>query len=294
MEWTVAQRHELALLLDRELSDAARAGAVARAAGLSAPTPMGVEPSFCWLSRLVREAAGAGKVESLIEAAEAAVSEAVAVDLRGLGVDPTADTGYSEADAETVREEDETQKMDLPKVAALAAEPEPGAAAPRPVGRPAEAPPIEGATAFFTRRVHISAPTDVAAGDVFDVSVTLAEAEAGTLATAPADAPAWAGAPLDLEVELWLEEGFSVADPGDLHRQISVAADEAKTELAWRLQAAGPLAGGVDVTVRFFCSGYEVGRAKAFVPERGAETEPRAGTPGAVVVPDTILERRSS
>lgn len=296
MEWTVAQRHELALLLDAELSNPARAGAVAVSAGLKPPQPMGVEPSFCWLSRLVGAAVRDGKVDALIEAAAGAVSETTAVGLRGVHVDPEAETEYSEADAETLREEDETQKIDLPSPAILApaAEPEaapaaePEAAAPRPMGTPAQAPPVDGAKSWFVRRVHVGAPLEVAAGDVFDVAVTLAIAAPGTIPTAPADAEPWAGAPVPLEVELWLEEGFAMAE-GDLHRELSVPADETKTEMSWRVEAAGPLADGVDMTVRFFCAGYEVGRAKCFVQRKDADVEPRPGAPGALVVPDTIL-----
>jgi len=119
--------------------------------------------------------------------------------------------------------------------------------------------------------------------------VTLSAAEPGSVATAPADAAPWSGAAVPMEVELWLEEAFA-AEGTQLHSTLAVSPDEAKTEAQFELVAADPLADGVDVTVRFFVSGYEVGRARTFIQNRDLEAvEPRAGAPGAVVVPDTIL-----
>jgi hypothetical protein len=308
MTWTVEIRHKLTLLLNEELSNPRRGAAVARAAGLAWIGEQGSETSFQRLSRLVLAASVAGKLDALVDAAKPAVSEATRVALQGLLVDPSADTLRSEADAPTMREEDDT--IQAPAVPAaeedrttdetdvgdddeedppLAAVEHEGAA-PRPPGTPAQAPPTEGATSWFVRRVHVGAPTTTSPGAELRFTVTLTTADPASVATAPADATPYAGGPVPLEVELWLEEGWP-ADGQDLHRVISVGAADAETRVDFAVVAPRPLADGVDATVRFFVRGYEVGRARAFVINREAEdVQPRPSTPGAVVVPDTILD----
>jgi len=301
MTWTVLKRHELTVLLERELSNPSRGAAVARAAGLEPPALRGVEPSFQRLSRLVLAASAAGKLDALVEAASPVVSEATRVALAGLTVDAGADTEYAEEDQPTMREEADTilaavQPVEEPapeaSVAEVAPEPmavEPDGAAPRPPGTPAQAPPTDGAESWLIRRVHISTPTTTSAGAELRFTVTLKSAEPGTVATAPADATPYEGEPVPVEVELWLEEGFP-ADGQDLHRVVPVSPFVDVVEVEFVVMAPAPLAEGVDATVRFFVHGFEVGRARAFVPNRDREdVEPRPATPGAVVVPNTIL-----
>ncbi|MCP4870790.1 MAG: hypothetical protein GY898_18970 [Proteobacteria bacterium] len=305
MTWTVLTRHELTLLLDRDLSDPRRSAAVARAAGVDASPPQGVESSFAHLSRLVLTAERAGKLDALVEAATTAVTEATRVELAGLHVDAGAETERSEADVPTVREEvetiiepttpiadetaDETEFADEDDEEPEPAGMEPEGAAPRPPGTPAQAPPTGGATSWLIRRAHVSAPTTTEAGAQLRLTVTLKAAEPGTVATAPADATLYAGGPVPLEVELWLEEGYP-ADGQDLHRTVPLGAEGEDLEVEFSVAVPSPLAEGVDATIRFFVHGYEVGRAKAFVPNRERDdVEPRPSTPGAVVVPDTIL-----
>lgn len=310
MTWTVLTRHALTLLLDRDLSDPQRSAEVARAAGLDAAGNQGVETSFARLSRLVLAASRAGKLDALVEAAGPVVTEATRVELSGLTVDSGAETEWSEADQPTMREEAETILEPTPPVADATADetehaedggedadedPEPATAsepegsAPRPPGTPAQAPPTDGATSWLIRRAHVSAPTTTAAGEELRLTVTLKIADGGTVATAPAEAVAYAGEAVAVEVELWLEEGYP-ADGQDLHRVVSVSPAVDDVEVEFTVQVPSPLADGVDATVRFFVHGFEVGRARAFVPNRERDdVEPRPATPGAVVVPDTIL-----
>ncbi len=280
MSWTVDRRHELISLLEDDLADPLRSAAVARSAGLEPVAPQGAETAFEQLSRLVLSAQRAGKLDALVAAAEPAVTEATRVALQGLDVDPGAETDVSEADAPTQRDEADT---------IIAPYTEPEGAAPRPPGTPTAMAPSDGASSWLVRRVHVGGPTTVAAGGALELTVTLSAADAATVANAPDDATPYAGGAVPVEVELWLEEAFP-ADGVELHQTLSVDPASESAEIAFAAVAADPLSDGVDVTVRFFVRGHEVGRARAFVPNRDRDdVEPRASAPGAVVVPDTIL-----
>jgi hypothetical protein len=307
MDWTVERRHELILVLERELVGAARMGALCRRAAIDGGPAQGAEGGFAFLSRVVIAAGREGRMDELVEAARGMVSEEAGASLDELMVDPAAETVWSEP--ETVRAEpsafafdtratDETILDDDPagvsaSDATVQDDEEPRVAPteglPRPAGTPAQAPPLDGASSYLVRRVHLGVPSQVAAGEAFDLQVTLAEAAPGSVPAAPAEAPPWTGDPVTVELELWLEEGYP-ADGAALQATLQVGAADPKTESIHRIVAAEPLSDGVDITVRFFVAGYEVGRGRTFVVNRdSSDAEPRPGAPGGLVIPDTIL-----
>ncbi len=309
MDWSVARRHELICLLETELGTPPRFEALARAAGLPSPPLQGVEPPFARLSRLVRAAADAERLDELAEAAKGLVSPPMVARFDELLVDPGAETMWSEP--ETVRaepgdsaetdativtgEEDETIVDGAPAPTAAAgatslpAPDPPRWAVPRPPGTPAQAAPTEGAESFLVRRVNLSLPAQVDPGQALSMRLVASAAAPGSVATAPADAVPFVGSPVKVEVELWLEDARPAEEAGD-RAVLEVDPSAPKVETTFELVAADPLSEGVDVTARFFLAGYEVGRARAFVPNRGRTgEEQRSGAPGALVIPDTIL-----
>ena len=319
MHWSAARRHELICLLERELASPPRLHALSLSAGLPTPPARGVETPFCRLSRLVRIAEAAGRLDELTEAAQAMVSEPSRLLLGELLVDPAAETIWSEP--ETVRAEpppgaaqeppesaeiDETivTGEEIETIVDGVAAPQPAApsgadrlpapdpprwAVPRPPGTPAQAPPTEGASSWLVRRVNLGLPAQVGAGEPIELRLALVEAAPGSVATAPADAVAWSGPPISVEAELWLQEAWPAEGSESVFR-IEVDPAAARVEAVVRLVAADPLSEGVDVAVRFYLAGYEVGRGRAFVPNRDRpEAEQLVGAPGAVVIPETIL-----
>ena len=156
------------------------------------------------------------------------------------------------------------------------------------------APPRDGVNSWLIRRVHIGTPATVAPGSEVQVSVSLVEAHRGQVATAPPDPVPYMEKPVDIEWELRLE-GASLAGEGSSHGQLRVNPKLASTRMSLGLVASQPLPEGVDVAVRFFLGPYEVGRARAFVPSSsGQPLQLRPGSPGALVVPDTLIESTAS
>jgi hypothetical protein len=316
MHWSVARRHELISLLERELASPPRFEALSLAAGLPAPPARGVEPPSCRLSRLVRIAEAAGRIDELAEAAQGMVSDPTADLIGELLVDPVAETIWSEPEtvraeppppvAEEPAETDETiitgEEIETivdgmsapppPRPAGpdqLPAPDPPRWAVPRPPGTPAQAPPTEGARSWLIRRVNLGLPSQIGAGEAIELRLTLALAAPGTVPSAPSIAVPWAGPPVAVEAELWLQEAWPAEGTEPVTR-IEVDPAAAKVETLFRLVAAEPLSEGVDVAVRFYLAGYEVGRGRAFVPNRERpEADQPAGAPGALVIPDTIL-----
>lgn len=317
MDWSVARRHELICLLERELSAPPRFEVLVRSSGLRAPPAQGVEPPFCRLSRLVRLAADADRLDELTEAAKGLVSGPTAALLDELLVDPVAETIWSEP--ETVRAEPPSQapnesldsrELDetivtgeevetivdgvaaaiVPPGPAILPAPDPPAwAVPRPSGTPAQAPPIEGASSWLLRRVNLSLPAQVEPGQTITLRVAVSAAAPGSVAGAPTDAVPYSGPPAKVELELWLQEAWP-AEGSETQRTILIDPSVPKVEETFDLVAADPLSEGVDVTARFFLAGFEVGRGRAFVPNRGRTGEEQpSGAPGAIAIPDTIL-----
>ncbi len=253
----LATRHRLIWILAASFGSPGRLALLASRAGLPVPPSMGVESTFARMSRLVLPA----EAEALAEVAR--------------------DLGCEAAQACLPPGEDELQTIKLLKPQA-AVQDEP----PRPTGTPAEAPPREGAQAWLVRRVHLSVPTQVQPGQRFEVRLTASSAS-GPVPGAPDEAPRFEGAG-EVQYEFWLEEAFPLegaAQTGTL----AIAADGERSELAFSAVATDPLSEGVDVLVRFFLGGYEVGRARAFLPNAAADSEPRPAAPGAIAIPDTLL-----
>jgi hypothetical protein len=268
MSLDVHVRHRLASLLGRALGRADRFDAACRAASLTPPPARGSEPPLARVTALLLAGAGAEELAALVEAA-AASEPSLADALRRCLGPPARD----EDELATVRVLDErTAVRDAP---------------PRPAGTPAEAPPREGARAWLLRRVHLSVPTSVRGGEEFGVQLTLARPGGGSVPGAPEGAVPWGGAPVDVDYELWLEEAFPIDGHSGTVR-VDPATD--RTEVRAVVKAALPLHDGVDIVARFFAGGYEVGRARAFVPDGARDdVEPRPASPGALAVPDTVI-----
>lgn len=276
MSLDVHARHRLASLLDRALSTPQRFGAACAGAGLKAPAPRGVEPGFSRVSAVLLASPSDDALAALVAAAAVSAPELAEALRAELAPEPEPEP------------EPEPDPDELATVRVLGKRHEAEDAPPRPAGTPAQAPSPEGATSWLVRRAHLSVPTTVRPGEVFDVGLTLVEPGAGAVPGAPADATPWEGE-ASVDWEMWLEEAFPAAEGATLSGAMTVGAD-ARPEVTARIRAADPLADGVDVMVRFFLAGYEVGRARAFVPNGARDdVEPRPAAPGALAVPDTIL-----
>lgn len=329
MTLDVHVRHRLAVLLSDALASPGRFEAACAAAGLSPPPVRGVDPPFARVASLLLGGVDEAGLSALIEAA-AAAAPGLAGDLRAAGrpePEPEAEPP-SEPEPEPAAEpavepepgpEPELEPAPPGEPAAgpesgPAAEPTPDPAAagerdeddlatvrvldsrqavidapPRPAGTPAEAPPREGASSWLLRRVHLSVPTSVRAGEEFGVQLTLARPGGGTVPGAPEDAVAYGGAAAAVDFEFWLEEALPLKE-GDQAGQILLDPAEERAEVVVRLRASEPLNEGVDIVVRFFVGGYEVGRARAFVPDGDRDdVAPRPASPGALAVPDSVI-----
>ncbi len=262
-------RHRLTALLADALGGPGRLEGACGAAGLAVPPTRGVDPLFARVSALLLPGPPEAAIEALIAAASAGSSHADALASFLAPPEPDQD------ELATVRVLDDRHQAEQ--------------APPRPPGTPAEAPPREGAKAWLRRRAHLSVPTSVAPGGEFDVQLTLAKPGGGAVPGVPEGAPVYEGAAVAVAYEFWLEEAFP-ADEAALAGTVSVDPAEERAEAGLSVRAAEPLGEGVDVLVRFFVGGYEVGRARAFVPNGSRDdVEPRPAAPGALAVPDSIV-----
>jgi hypothetical protein len=306
-----AARHALGHALHRHFAERARLDGLARALSLGPPPPLGVDGDFARATWLLRAVWSSGKLEALAEAAgrlggvkaaeeisaliprrpePRAASAPVSADAGAVDAGGTAPEGADPAGV-TLRwpaARPAYRLVSKPPAADAVAEAQEGAA-PRPAGSPAAAPPRAGAESWLVRRVHIGTPSQVDPGAELRLNVAAVEAEAGTVAGAPPGARAYNGAPLRVDWELEAQ-GAATPDGAPARGTLLLDPADARCETAMILRVASDPGDGVDLALRFYAGGFEVGRARAFVPNRARpDAAARPGAPGALVVPDSVL-----
>ncbi len=258
---SVRARHAAISALVRHLPEPTLLSELARRAGVPVPSSEGVESAFAFTSRFV---ISVGDLRPLVEEAsdDLAVALKAALGMPAPSPEEPAVTWVAEPAASAAAD-----------------------AAPRPVGTPATAPPAGGARTWLVKGVEVDAPAAVGPGDSFEATVRLVDPRPGMTTPAPPGHEPYDGLPFDVEIEAWLEEAFPSGD-ADLHRSVRV--DPSRfTECVFELLAADPLPEGVRLGVRFFLSGYEVGRATGRVAVGGGDE--RQIIPGVIAIPDSIL-----
>ena len=199
--------------------------------------------------------------------------------------DPAEPEAEAEAQGEEAVEGEALSTLARAEAAGIVLEP----GVPRPPGTPAAAASREGAESYLVRQVHLGVPTEVSPGEKLEVEVSIVPAAPGTVPNSPEGAPEYVGDPVEVLIEL-VADGAVVPDARLSAIPVELSAEGERLTRVFTVAADAELGAGVDISVHFFVGGYEVGRARAFVVNREAdEGEVRPGTPGSVVVPDTIL-----
>ena len=236
---TWQDRHALTKLLTGALQDGRRAAVLATSVGVDLPPQRGFEPLFARVSGLVLAAGRADKIGALVEASA------------GMGVDSDALQPFR------------------PRPLLLVPE-APEGAAPRPAGVPVQAPPPDGASTWFARKLVWQVSDE-------QVRINFAHAAGEAVGGAPAGHESYVGNPFPVELEL-SAEGAELPEP----RQTIKADIDTEPEAVFSLVLGD--AEDVDLQLRCFSAGFEVGRGRYRLSADGEESG------GALAVPDTVLE----
>lgn len=146
----------------------------------------------------------------------------------------------------------------------------PEGAAPRPAGVSVQAPSPEGASAWFARKLAWEVSGE-------EVRIRFLHAAGDAVGGAPAGHTSYVGSPFPVELEL-SATGAELPEP----RQTI------KADIDSEAEAVFPLVLGesesVDLQLRCYSAGFEVGRGRYRLSADGEESG------GALAVPDTVLE----
>mgnify|MGYP004402586437 CR=1 FL=1 len=157
---------------------------------------------------------------------------------------------------------------------------------PRPPGTPAEAAPTEGAVSWLLSSLSAEHAELVGPGSNVEAVLVLNSAQASEVDLVPDDTEDWGHGGLRIEFEVRLE-GAATASGTQLSGSFELSpSGEARVELP--LMVAFSL-DGVQMHVRFFAGGYEVGRGHVVVPGRSGTSDAGLGTQGIIAIPDTVL-----
>ena len=142
-------------------------------------------------------------------------------------------------------------------------------AAPRPSGLPVQAPPVEGATAWLARTLEWQVGEEI--------RIRFVRAPGDAVGGAPAGHLSYLGEPFPVDLEI-IATGAEVPEP---RQTLKVGASDEP-------EAIFPLVLGdaeaIDLQLRCFSAGFEVGRGRYRLSADGEESG------GALAVPNTVLE----
>ncbi len=143
-------------------------------------------------------------------------------------------------------------------------------AAPRPAGVPVQAPSPEGAQSWFARKLTWEVSDQ-------EATIRFLRAEGAAVGGAPAGHASYVGDPFPIELEL-AGEGVELPEPRQTIR----------ADIDTEAEAVFPLVLGesesIDLQLRCYSAGFEVGRGRYRLSADGEESG------GALAVPDTVLE----
>jgi hypothetical protein len=129
-------------------------------------------------------------------------------------------------------------------------------------------------------------PEEASPGDSVDVVLLLTSIDASDVDAVPGEAQPWTAGPVEVDYEVRID-GAASASGTEVSGRFSVDAEgDVRVELP--LMVAFSLS-GIELKVRFYAAGYEVGRARLFVPGRGNAGEGERLSEGVLAIPDTIL-----
>ncbi len=157
---------------------------------------------------------------------------------------------------------------------------------PRPPGTPAQAAPVAGASAWLLRGVSAAHPEEASPGDSVDVALLLTSIDPSEVDVVPNDVQPWTAGPVEVDYEVHIDGAASASGVEIAGRFTVEAQGDLRVDLP--LMVAFSLS-GIELKVRFYAAGYEVGRARLFVPGRGQAGEGDGLGEGVLAIPDTIL-----
>jgi hypothetical protein len=267
LDWS--DRHRAVSLLSEHYPDRRRLEVLAAQAGLQVPPGRGFEPLFAVASRLVLSAG-----DRLLALLEEAGRQHEA--FRAM-VAPAEPPAAAPSDGETAPTEVvETLSEEAPAGGAA-----PDGVAPRPMGTPASAPPLQGVETWVARHIDWVAPDALVGGAAARLGLVFRAPTGEAVGGAPAGHMAYVGESFPIDVELTVLGGT----PPELRQTLRCDPIAATTELAFDVTPSVD-AEELDVVLRCFSGGYEVGRGR-FV-HRLSTGERTSG--GALAVPDSVLD----
>jgi hypothetical protein len=129
-------------------------------------------------------------------------------------------------------------------------------------------------------------PGQVKPGDSVEVALLLSCIDGSDVDVVPNDAQPWTSPPIAVEYEIEIE-GAATASGTQIVGSFTVGA-EADLRIDLPLMVAFSLS-GLELRVRFYAAGYEVGRARVVVAGAGGNNERGVASTGVLAIPDTVL-----
>jgi hypothetical protein len=134
--------------------------------------------------------------------------------------------------------------------------------------------------------VAFEQPGEVKPGDSVEVALLLSCIDSTEVDVVPNDAQPWTSPPITVEYEIEIE-GAATASGTQIVGSFTVGA-EGDLRIDLPLMVAFSLS-GLELTVRFYAAGYEVGRARVVVAGTGGTDERDLASSGVLAIPDTVL-----